>query len=62
MSKKESGLAKKTIMKYGKIDEPKLADGNYDYFAPYWAMHLAVRVEAIQAQFAYMDEKEVSTG
>ncbi|MGH7829399.1 MAG: ABC transporter substrate-binding protein [Candidatus Binatia bacterium] len=58
LSRKDSALAKKTIMKYGKIDDPKLAEGSYDYFAPYWAMHLAVRVEAIQAQFAYMDEKE----
>ena len=51
-------LAKKTIMKYGKIDDPKLAEGSYDYFAPYWASSLSVRSDAIQAQFAYMDEKE----
>jgi len=58
LSKKDPALAKKTIMKYGKIDDPKLAEGSYDYFEPYWAMHLAVRSDAIQAQFTYMDEKE----
>ena len=58
LSKKDPALAKKTIMKYGKIDDPKLAEGSYDYFAPYWALSLSVRSDAIQAQFAYMDEKE----
>jgi len=33
-------------------------DGPYDAFAPYWAMSLAVRPEAIKGQFEYIDEKE----
>lgn len=45
-------------MKYAQIEEPRLVDGSYDMFAPYWAMSLAVRPEAIQAQFGYLDEKE----
>jgi hypothetical protein len=33
-------------------------DGTYEAFAPYWAMSLAVRPEAIKGQFEYLDEKE----
>ena len=35
-----------------------MVDGTYDYFVPYFSMSLAVRADAIQAQFGYMDEKE----
>jgi hypothetical protein len=41
-----------------RIEEGKMLDDTYDAFAPYWTMSLAVRAEAIQAQFAYLDEKE----
>jgi len=58
LSHKEAGLAKKAIAKYGKIDDGPTIDGTYDAFAPYWAMSLAVRPEAIRGQFAYLDEKE----
>jgi len=33
-------------------------DGTFEAFAPYWAMNLAVRPEAIRGQFDYLDEKE----
>lgn len=58
LSRKEAAVAKKAIAKYGKIDDAPTIDGTYDAFAPYWDMSLAVRPEAIRAQFDYLDEKE----
>ena len=58
LSRKDPAIAKKAIGKYGKIDDPATVDGTYEAFAPYWAMSLAVRPEAIRAQFEYLDEKE----
>ncbi len=58
LSRKDPVVAKKAIGKYAKIDDAPTIDGTYDAFAPYWAMSLAVRPEAIKAQFEYIDEKE----
>jgi NitT/TauT family transport system substrate-binding protein len=58
LSKKDPAVAKKSISKYAKIADPATLDGTYDAFAPYWAMSLAVRPEAVRAQFDYLDEKE----
>ena len=58
LSRKDPGVAKKAIGKYAKIEDAPTIDGTYDAFAPYWAMNLAVRREAIKAQFEYLDEKE----
>ncbi len=58
LSRKQPEMAKKAIAKYAKIDDAPTVDGTYDAFAPYWDMSLAVRPDAIQAQFGYMDEKE----
>ena len=51
LSRKDAGVAKKAIAKYAKIDDPPTIDGTYEAFAPYWAMSLAVRAEAIKGQF-----------
>ena len=58
LSHKDPGIAKKAIGKYAKIEDGPTIDGTYDAFAPYWALNLAVRPEAIKAQFEYLDEKE----
>jgi NitT/TauT family transport system substrate-binding protein len=58
LAKRDPPVAKKAISKYVKIDDPATIDGTYEAFAPYWAMSLAVRPEAIRAQFEYLDEKE----
>jgi NitT/TauT family transport system substrate-binding protein len=58
LSRKDPAVAKKAIGKYAKIEDVPTIDGTYDAFAPYWAMNLAVRPEAIKAQFEYVDEKE----
>ena len=58
LAKKDPVVAKKAIAKYVKIDDAPTLDGTYDAFAPYWAMSLEVRPEAIKGQFEYIDEKE----
>ena len=58
LSRNDPAVAKKAIAKYAKIDDAPTIDGTYDAFAPYWAMSLAVRPEAISGQFEYIDEKE----
>jgi NitT/TauT family transport system substrate-binding protein len=58
LSHKDAAVAKKAIGKYAKIEDGPTVDGTYEAFAPYWAMSLAVRPEAIKAQFDYLDERE----
>lgn len=58
LARKDAAIAKKTIGKYAKIEDAPTIDGTYEAFAPYWAMSLAVRPEAIKGQFDYLDEKE----
>jgi len=58
LSRKDPAVAKKAIAKYAKIEDPPTLDGTYDSFAPYWAMNMIIRPEAIRAQFDYLDEKE----
>jgi NitT/TauT family transport system substrate-binding protein len=58
LSRKDPAVAKKAIGKYAKIEDGPTIEGTYDAFAPYWALSLAVRPEAIKAQFEYLDEKE----
>jgi ABC-type nitrate/sulfonate/bicarbonate transport system substrate-binding protein len=58
LSRKDPAVAKRAIAKYAQIDDPKMLDGTYDAFAPYWEMGLAVRAETIRAQLSYADEKE----
>jgi NMT1/THI5 like protein len=53
-----SRRGEKSDRQISKIDDAPTIDGTYDSFAPYWAMSLAVRPEAIKAQFEYIDEKE----
>ena len=58
LAKQDPAAAKKAIAKYTKLDDGPTIDGTYEAFAPYWAMSLAVRPEAIRGQFEYIDEKE----
>jgi ABC-type nitrate/sulfonate/bicarbonate transport system substrate-binding protein len=58
LSRNDRDVAKKAIRKYGKIEDPATSDGTYEAFAPYWALSLAIRPEAIRAQFEYLDLKE----
>jgi NitT/TauT family transport system substrate-binding protein len=58
LSKQNPAVTKKIIAKYSDLDDPKLIDGTYDQFAPYWDSGLAMRAEAVRGQLAYLDEKE----
>lgn len=58
LARRDAAVAKNAIAKYAKIDDPAALNGTYDAFAPYWAMSLAVRPEAVRGQFEYLDEKE----
>ena len=58
LSKQNPAVAKKAIGKYTDSDDPKMIDGTYEQFAPYWDASLAVRSEPIQGQLMYLDEKE----
>lgn len=58
LSRREPAVAKKSISRYAKLEDGPMLDGTYAAFAPYWAMSLAVRPEAIRSQFDYLDEKE----
>ena len=58
LTRNDPATAKKAIAKYTKIDDPRMVDEAYDFFAPHWAKSLAVRTEVVQAWFGYLDEKE----
>ncbi len=58
LSRQNPSVAKKAIGKYSETDDPKVIDGTYEQFAPYWDASLAVRSESIQGQLMYLDEKE----
>ena len=58
LSRNHSAGAQKAIAKHVKLDDPKMVDETYSVFAPYLVSSLAVRAEAIQAQLAYLDEKQ----
>ncbi len=58
LAKQTPSVAKKAIGKYTNTDDPKMIDGTYEQFAPYWETNLAVRSDPIQGQLMYLDEKE----
>ena len=58
LSRQNPAVAKKAIGKYTDSDDPKMIDGTYEQFAPYWDASLAVHGEPIQGQLSYLDEKE----
>ena len=58
LSKQNPSVAKKAIGKYTDTDDPKIIDGTYEQFAPYWDANLAVHSDPIQGQLTYLDEKE----
>ena len=58
LSKQNPSVAKKAIGKFTDSDDPKMIEGTYEQFAPYWDANLAVQSEPIQGQLIYLDEKE----
>ena len=51
-------MAKKAIGKFTDSDDPKIIEGTYEQFMPYWDANLAVQSDPIQGQLIYLDEKE----
>jgi len=58
LSRKDPAGAQRAIAKHVKLDDPKMVNETYSVFEPYMVLSLAVRPEAIQAQLAYLDEKQ----
>ena len=58
LSKQNPSVAKKAIGKFTDSDDPKMIEGTYEQFAPYWDANLAVQSDPIQGQLIYLDEKE----
>jgi NitT/TauT family transport system substrate-binding protein len=58
LSRHNPAVAKKAIAKFTDTDDAKMIDGTYEQFAPYWDANLALRLEPIQGQLMYLDEKE----
>lgn len=59
LARKTPLTAKKAIVKYAKVSEPRIVDDTYDTFSPYWEMNLRVKADVINAHLGYIDEKEV---
>ena len=58
LTKQNPAVAKKAIGKYTDTNDAAIIDGTYEQFAPYWDAALAVRIEPIQGQLMYLEEKE----
>ncbi len=58
LSRKDPAGAQRAIAKHVKLDDPKMVNETYSVFEPYMVLSLALRREAIQAQLAYLDEKQ----
>jgi len=57
-TKSDPSTAKRAIAKFTKIDDGKILDDTYDFYAPYFVSNLALRPDQLQAWFSYLDEKE----
>src|SRR6266498_1589674 len=58
VSKQNPSVAKRAIGKFTDSDDPRMIEGTYEQFAPYWDANLAVQSDPIQGQLIYLDEKE----
>jgi NitT/TauT family transport system substrate-binding protein len=58
LSRRDPAGAQRAIAKHVKLDDPKMVNETYSVFEPYMVLSLALRPEAIQAQLAYLDEKQ----
>ena len=57
-TKNDPTFAKRAIARFTKIDDGKMIDDTYDFYAPYFVGELAVKPEQLQTWFSYLDEKE----
>jgi NitT/TauT family transport system substrate-binding protein len=57
-TKNDPVAAKRAIGKFTQTDDAKVIDDTYDFYAPYFVTHLALRPEQLSTWFGYLDEKE----
>ena len=57
-TKSDPAMAKRAIGKFTQTDDAKVIDDTYDFYAPYFVAHLALRPEQLSTWFGYLDEKE----
>jgi NitT/TauT family transport system substrate-binding protein len=57
-TKNDPATAKRAIAKYTQTEDMKIVDDTYDFYAPYFETHLALKPEQLTTWFSYLDEKE----
>lgn len=57
-TKNDVAAAKRAIGKFTQTEDAKIVDDTYDFYAPYFVSHLALRPEQLTTWFSYLDEKE----
>jgi ABC-type nitrate/sulfonate/bicarbonate transport system substrate-binding protein len=57
-TKNDPAAAKRAIAKFTQTEDAKVIDDTYDFYAPYFVTHLALRPEQLTTWFGYLDEKE----
>lgn len=57
-TKNDAAAAKRAIGKFTQTEDAKIVDDTYDFYAPYFVSHLALRPEQLTTWFSYLDEKE----
>ena len=57
-TKNDPAAAKRAIAKFTQTEDAKAIDATYDFYAPYFVEHLALRPEQLSTWFGYLDEKE----
>ncbi len=57
-TKNDPAAAKRAIGKFTQTEDLKTIDDTYDFYAPYFVTHLALRPEQLTTWFSYLDEKE----
>ena len=60
-TKSDPAVAKRAIGKFTQTDDVRVIDDTYDFYAPYFVTHLALRPEQLSTWFGYLDDKEYPT-
>ena len=58
LTRNDPATAKRAIAKYTQTEDARIVDDTYDFYAPYFITHLALKPEQLTTWFSYLDEKE----
>ena len=58
LTRNDPAAAKRAIAKYTQIEDSRIVDDTYDFYAPYFVTSLALKPEQLTTWFGYLDEKE----